>query len=151
MRIAKKTTWVVLADGAKARVLRANGPAKGFSELHALSAEAGRQATRDQGSDRPGRERSIGAASRHALDHKVDWKEQAKTVFLQAVSDYINAAAQSGEFDELVVAAPSKALAVLRGGLSKAARAKLIHEAAKDLTNISIHDLPRHFDDIVRC
>lgn len=151
MRIARKTTWVVVADGAKARVLLSNGPEKGFSELKSLSAESGRQATRDQGSDRPGRERSIGSATRHALDHRVDWKEQAKTAFLNAVSDYINTAAHSGKFDELVVAAPSKALAVLRDGFSKAAQAKLIHETAKDLTNISIHDLPRHFDGIVRC
>ena len=143
-----KTTWVLVADGAKARLLERVGPnaplipawAKCFSESDA------RTPTRDLGADRPGRVHESANAARHAMEPRVDWHRYAKAQFARSVAGALEEAALKKKFDELILVAPPQALGDLRSALGQHAKALVAGEVAKDLTNLPEHELPAHLE-----
>jgi len=143
-----KTTWVLVADGAKARLLERVGPnaalipasAKCFSESEA------RLPTRDIGADRPGRVQESANAARHSMEPRVDWHRYAKERFARSVAGALEQAALKKKFDELILVAPPQALGDLRSALGQHARALVAGEIAKDLTNLPDHELGPHLE-----
>lgn len=141
-----KTTWVLVADGAKARLLErvgANAPlipasAKCFSESEA------RLPTREIGADRPGRVHESADTTRHAMEPRVDWHRYAKEQFARSVAGALENAALKKKFDELILVAPPQALGDLRSALGQHSSALVVGEVAKDLTNLPDHEIPVH-------
>ena len=139
-------TWFVVADGAKARILArhgGSGPREPASNKCFAEAEA-RLPTRDVGAERPGRVHESADVTRHAMEPRVDWHRFAKEQFARNVADALEAAAGRKLYDALVLVAPPRTLGDLRHALGKHAGALVTGEIAKDLTNISDHDLPAH-------
>lgn len=140
------TTWFVVADGAKARILAQhgrNGPLEPASNLCFQEGEA-RLPTREIGTERPGRVHESADVARHAMEPRVDWHRFAKQKFARGVADALESAAVKKLYDALVVVAPPQALGDLRQALGKHASALVAREIPKDLTNLSDHDLPAH-------
>ena len=138
-------TWIVIADGSEARFFANHGPGKG---LEALSPESVSVELRRSGeimADRPGRTFDSAGQGRHAMAPPSDAKEEQKRRFLKAVAEGLNAAALSGQFDELILAAPPKALGELRQDLDSHALERIRGELAKDLVNTPEQELPKHF------
>lgn len=143
-----KTAWVLVADGAKARLLERVGPngplvpasAKCFSESEA------RIPTRDIGADRPGRVHESADTTRHSMEPRVDWHRYAKGQFAGSVAGALDKAALKKKFDELVLVAPPQALGDLRSALGPHAKAMITGEIAKDLTNLPDHELGAHLE-----
>jgi len=143
-----KTAWVLVADGAKARLLERVGPngplvpasAKCFSESEA------RIPTRDIGADRPGRVHESADITRHSMEPRVDWHRYAKEQFARSVADALDKAALKKKFDELILVAPPQVLGDLRSALGPHARAMVAGEIAKDLTNLPDHELGAHLE-----
>jgi len=112
------TTWILVADGAKARLLErigANAPltpasAKCFSDPEA------RAPTRDIGADRPGRVQESANAARHAMEPRVDWHRYAKEQFAKSVAGALEEAALQKKYEALILVAPPQALGDLRRG-----------------------------------
>ena len=140
------TTWVLVADGAKARLLERIGvdapltPAsdKCFSEPEA------RTPTRDIGADRPGRVHESADTARHAMAPRVDWHRYAKEQFAKSVAGALEQAALAKKYEALILVAPPQALGDLRSALGQHAKALVAGEIAKDLTNLPDHELPAH-------
>ncbi len=140
------TTWVLVADGAKARLLERIGvdapltPAsdKCFSEPEA------RAPTRDIGADRPGRVHESADTARHAMAPRVDWHRYAKEQFAKSVAGALEQAALAKKYEALILVAPPQALGDLRSALGQHAKALVAGEIAKDLTNLPDHELPAH-------
>ena len=140
------TTWILVADGAKARVLerqRPDGPLSMASNLCFAEAEA-RVPTRDVGADRPGRVHESADTTRHAMAPRVDWHRFAKTRFAHDVAAALETAAKKKLYDDLILVAPPQALGDLRQALGRHAGALVSEEVAKDLTNLPDHELPAH-------
>lgn len=142
-------TWIVIADGAKARFLVNNGPGKGLKPANIADMSADLAPTRDIGTERPGRVHDRFGPGRHAMAPRVDWHQQDKALFAAEVSKILNRSAQKGAFDRLVLVAPAKTLGELRHGLDTHAAALVSGELAKDLTNVAEHDLPSRLSDYV--
>jgi protein required for attachment to host cells len=66
------------------------------------------------------------------------------------LAHHLNEAAAAGEFDQLILAAPPRALGDLRKALGAPATQALKAEIGKDLTGIPLSDLPDHLEDYVR-
>lgn len=147
MRFRPKKTWLVVADGARAEIYLNKGRGKGLQPVASDESAEGRLPTREQGTGKPGRGFAPGAG-RHAFSDPTDWHEQAKQSFARGVAERINRGAARKAFDELVIAAPSKTLGELRNGLSDEARRRLRADIAKDLTNLSVHELPKHLASV---
>jgi len=137
--------WVVVADGAKALILENTGPLNAPRlkevETHAHKSSA----THELGSDAPGRTHSSFGQGSSAVS-QTDWHDQAERNFLESLAKRLDAAIAAGEAKSIVIAAPPRALHVLRAAYGKALRAAVRGEVNKDLVNLPIAEIQKHFD-----
>ena len=114
MRFKKLTTWVVLADGARARILENTGPGTGLVELEEWESAEARKPTRELGTERPGRGHESATEGRHAIAPHGDWHEMEKVNFANDLARYLKRHGDAGKFDQLVLAAPPRTLGELQ-------------------------------------
>lgn len=139
-------TWVLIADGAQARILEYTGPSKGLTQIEGMKFEDARLRSGEIMADRPGRSFSSAGYGRSGMEQRTDPRDHRETEFLRSVAETINQKALENAFRKLVIAAPPTALGDLRKFLSDGARAKVSAEIAKDLTTVPILDLGKHFE-----
>lgn len=142
------TTWVLVADGGRARVLQARGPDRGLDLI--LEREASLHRTAELGTDRPGRSYESATSARHA-HVTTDFHRAEERDFLRGMAATLEAERRGKRFDRLVVVAPPVALGELRKLLSGPVRSMLVGEIDKDLTKVALVDLPGHLRDDVPC
>jgi len=135
--------WVVVCDGAKALVLENAG-----DEMfpHLKTKEVYQQetpATREQGTDAPGRAFASVGTARSAME-ETDWHEQGERRFLEKLVARLDAAVQAGEVKSLIIAAPPRALGALRQVYSQGLRKALTAEIDKDLVRMPVHEIEKH-------
>lgn len=145
-----RKTWVLVADGARARVLQNTGPGTGVTAALDFDFAASHAPSRDFGSDKPGRGQGAGGTAGHAKPSKVDWHTFEKHLFAKELAAALTDALNKKAFDDLVLVAPPKALGELRMALSDAVKSRVVGELGKDLTHVEIHDLGAHLGDVVR-
>jgi protein required for attachment to host cells len=142
VRIARDT-WVLVADGRKAIILRNKGneehPDLRVQQVHEAPPNP---ATHHQGADRPPRVVSIG---RRSTIEQTDWHEVAERRFAGEVAARLNAADRELPIKALVVVAPPKTLAELRAAFSAEIRQVIVAEINKDLTRHPIPEIERYF------
>jgi protein required for attachment to host cells len=142
-------SWIVIADGAQARILANSGPGKGLSPLPGGEKHQPSRPTREINADRPGRSHDRMGPGRHAMEPPSDPQRTEKRRFAEDLADHLNAAALKHKYDRLVLVAPAKTLGDLRQALSKEAAAKVEGELSKDLTSTSDQDLPGHLSAVI--
>lgn len=147
--MAATTTWVLIADGARAHFYASDGRSLSPALDHDLAVPT-RNPTRAVGSDRPGRSfESVGEA-RHAEEPQTDWKTQEKRNLARAVAEELRGAALRNEYGRLVVVAPPQMLGDLRAAFDDTVRQRVVAEIDKDLTHFEARDLPKHLGDALR-
>lgn len=130
--MSKGTTWYVVADGGKARILTLEG-----GEMRTL------QHFDNSGHGDTDEDASAGTSQLKAP--KSDPHDQAKAQFAKQIAKRLNEAVRTNKVGEIVLAAPAHVLHDIREGLDKAASGKLAKSLSKDLTNTPDHDLASHF------
>ena len=149
------TTWILIADGARAQIIANEGPGKGLKPIPGGAYQGANLPTREIVSDKPGRTYDRGgtggwtATGRHAMEPRTDWHGFEKERFARAMAKVLDKASGANAFDRLVLVAPPQTLGELRIALKKRTRARITAELAKDLTNVPIHDLGGHLDGVV--
>jgi protein required for attachment to host cells len=144
----QKEVWYVIADGAKARVVRRDQEAGAYHAIRWLHSDMARLKSSELVSDRLGRVMESSSTTRHAAARRHDPHREAKLAFARETAERINHACQAGELDGFVLVAPSRILGEIRKHLASSAHAKLISELAKDLTPVPDGDLGEHLDEI---
>ncbi len=145
----KRTTWVVVADGARAFIVANNGPGTGLVPV--LTRSHPTPKTSDLGSDKPGRSFSTARSGlRHAMAPRADWHQFEKHKFAQGIAELLDDGRNRQAFDRLVLVAPPETLGELRSSLDKHTQAMITGEVAKDLTKHPMEDLSSHLEDMVR-
>lgn len=151
MQIKKAVTWIVVADGARAHVVRQTGAGAALESVPGeefVNPSHGR--TSDLGGDKPGRVAdSSHLGTRHAIE-QVDWHRFEKKKFARSVAEHIERAAEAKSFDKLVLVAPPETLGELRAHLGKHGTAKVTSEIAKDLTHVPVDQIASHLGDAVK-
>jgi len=142
-------TWILIADGARARILMNEGPGKGLSAVYPFDFIASRAKTQAYGSDKPGRTFESADGSRHAMAPRVDWHKFGKKLFAKSMAKVLNAAETSHAFDRLILVAPPVTIGSLRGELNAATRKRVTGELGKDITQVPVHDLPAHLEEVM--
>lgn len=143
------TTWIVIADGARAQVFENKGPGKGLAHLDKLAAFQKPLRAGDITSDRPGRAFSSAGHGRSAMEPSTDPVAQREAEFIAAFAKTLGQQAQAGNFDRLIIAAAPQALGDFRAALSSEVSAKITAELPKDLTKIPFAELPAHFAGVI--
>ncbi len=136
-------SWVIVCDGAKALFLRNDGDA-GLVNLTVVDHQSQPdEATRDLGSDRPGRVHQSQGAGRSAMED-TDWHEQAEADFLKDVAGKIQKLVQSHEIKAMILIAPPKALGILRQELASLPDGVVRAEVDKDLVKMTVPEIEKH-------
>ena len=137
--VTKRTrTWIVVADGARARFFIASEDGGKLVPARAadMVAPLNRRPARDLKSDKPGRGYSSSRSGmRHALEPPHDYHKMEKHRFSASLAEALDEACESKAFDRLVLVAPHRSLGELRGLLSTRVKRQVSQEIPKDLTN----------------
>jgi protein required for attachment to host cells len=135
--------WVVVCDGAKALILENVGdevfPNFRTKEVY----EQDDPPTHQQGTDAPGRAFQSVGSMRSAME-QTDWHDQAEHRFLEKLIERLDKAVRTGETKSLIIAAPPRALGMLRPLYSHGLRQAVRAEIDKDLVKLPIHEIEKH-------
>jgi len=135
--------WVLICDGAKA-ILAENAGDTAAPNLEVREAFGHPDpATREQGTDRPGRKfASVG--DMRSTTEQTDFHEQAEEKFLREVASRLEHDVGERHIESLVVVAPPRAIGVLRRAFSPRVKNIVRHEVEKDYVHMPIRDVERH-------
>ncbi|MCW1840895.1 host attachment protein [Prosthecomicrobium hirschii] len=130
----RETTWVVVADGARARILEALGVGAGLRQIENGTMAGSRDLASEIGSDRPGRSYESVGGQHHAVEPHTPVRESLERAFIEAVIDRLVEAKKAGQFDRLVFVAAPHALGAFRALAPEALQQKVVGTLDKDLT-----------------
>ncbi|MFO8152269.1 host attachment protein [Thioalkalivibrio sp.] len=132
------TVWIVVADAARARILRCEGRAcHGLADVEALSHTESRANTQDLVSDRPGRSWATPSGdARHAMDETTDPAHHERERFARMVADRLKSAHHEGVFKHLVIVASPSFLGALRDLLDRSVAQTVRAEVAKNVVKV---------------
>lgn len=147
--VRKIVTWVIVADGGRARVFVNDGVGKGVHELEDRAFVGTRRQNADIEADKPGRTFDSAGQGRHAMEPRTDPKQHEEREFLREVVGWLGKHGQKNDFDRLVLIAAPRALGDLRDLLPKQLADKVVGEIAKDLTRSDAAGIEGHLGDIL--
>lgn len=146
-----RITWIALADGKRALVLKNDEPG-GEPSLSVVSAEQiDNPPTRHIGTGAAGRNNDgrAGGVRKSAYDN-TDFHQLAEDRFAADFAKRLNKAAQANAFDKLLIAAPAKTLGELRSHYGSDLKKRLVGELDRDLTGLYVADIERHVADALK-
>ena len=144
-----KVTWILLADGATAKVFEYRGPGEGLRAVDDLMFDQTPLKAGEIVTDRPGRSFSSVGHGRSAIEPSSDPVQVRERRFVEHVAQVLERRHQEKAFDRLIVAAAPTALGDLRPAFSKSLRDVITAEIPKDLTNLPTPQLEKHFADLL--
>lgn len=150
MKIKHKKTWIVVADGAHARIFLNEGPGTGLVPALDHDMIGNKLPSHEMGSDRPGVSFSSAGTGRRAMVPSTDPHDHAEHEFIRQVAKAVKEGLNTHSFEQLVLAAPPKALGQLRTELDPQAVKLIKSELHKDLTHLTPHQLGEHLQDVLK-
>jgi protein required for attachment to host cells len=142
-------TWVLIADGARARVYVNYGPGKGIERVDGAEFTADHRPDREILSDKPGRSFESVGETRHAYEPPHDPHRELKRSFAAMLAAMLEEKLGQKSFDRVVLVAPPAMLGDLRSALSAPLRAAVYAELDKDLTKTPAVELPQHLGAVM--
>ena len=142
-------TLVLIADGARARILENLGPGHGLTAVDGMVFHGDHSATHDLVSDREGRSFSSHGPGRSAYEPHTDPHRGLKTKFAHQLAETLARELEHKNYDRLIIVAAPGTLGDLRTALSAQVRAKVVGEIAQDLTKIPNGEVGGHLKDVL--
>lgn len=150
--MTRPVVWILLADAARARVVRSPQRSKDMHQAAletVLEVAAERRPLREIMADRPGRSFASTGARRSAMEYHSDPVRDETRGFAASIASALEARLRRGDFDRLVICAPPRMLNVLRETMSDALAASIKTQLAKDFTKLSELELHKRLQDLV--
>jgi protein required for attachment to host cells len=138
-------TWILLADGAQAKVFAHSGPGSGLTPIEELLFEEEPLRAQDIMADRPGRAFSSVGSGRSGYEYPTDPVKAREANFVKHVAEALERKYQQSAFSRLIIVAAPTALGDIRSALSKSVKQAVVAEEPKDLTNMPTAQLEKHF------
>jgi protein required for attachment to host cells len=143
------TTWILIADGARARIFANDGPGKGIEAVSGGEFSADHRPDHEIVSDRSGRTFESVGATRHAIEPRHDPHRELKRAFSEQLADMLDKQLAAKAYDRIVLVAPPVTLGDLRSALSDHVKAAVYAELDKDLTKTPMAELPQHLGAVL--
>jgi protein required for attachment to host cells len=138
-------TWVVVADGARARLFNRHKNRK-LEEFDVLLSPQHRLHEGDLVTDREGRV-SDSHGARHGMGNKNATKDHEMVVFAKRLAGRLEEARNAGELDRLVLVAAPRFLGQLRTQLSNSVADLVALTIDKELTTLPADKLAEHLPE----
>jgi protein required for attachment to host cells len=129
-------TWVLVADSTAARLFLAPTPDGPLEEFESYAHAEGRAHARDLVTGEPGRSFDGQGSGRHALEPRVNPKEQEKIGFARMLADRVGTARSRGEVNRVLLVAPPEFLGHLRSCLDTETRRLVAGEVALNVVRM---------------
>ncbi|MFN0194771.1 MAG: host attachment protein [Aestuariivirga sp.] len=142
-------TWVLIADGARARILESTGSGHGLEPVAGMTFNSDHSATHDLVTEREGRGHSSVGEGRYAVASHSDPHRELKVKFARQLADVLASALERKAYDRLVVAASPVTLGDLRMAMPAGVRAKVSGEIAHDLTKVPNDEVAGHLTSVL--
>lgn len=130
---------VLISDGRRARLLRNQGTPRNPQLIVEHSLEQVNPATRDQGTDKPGRRH--GGGSLNGAIEQTDFHQLQEKRFAAEIAEMLYKLGHAGRYEELVVVAPPKMLGDLRANFHPEVTGAVVAEVPRDLTTYSVPEI----------
>lgn len=142
-------TWILLVDGAQAKVFAHRGAGTGLTPVRDLLLEEEPLKAREIMADKPGRSHSSVGSGRSSMEYSSNPVDVRETRFVKTVAEALDRKHQESAFSRLIIAAAPTALGDLRGSLSDQVKETVVAEMPKNLTNLPTEQLERHFGEVL--
>lgn len=142
-------TWILIADGGRARILENDGPGHGLKPVEGMTFAHQLPPTHELVRDRQPRAFEFVGHARHAIDIGLDPHRKEKEKFATELAAVLTSEAAKKSFDRLVIVAPAKALGELRAALTAPVREKVQNEIVKDLTKTPNDEVANDIGDVI--
>lgn len=142
-------TWILIADGARARILENHGPNHSLIAVEGMEFSADHSATHDLVSDRQGRSFSSHGHGRSAIEARSDPHQELKVHFAHHLAEVLSREFELGKFHRLILVAAPATLGELRATISPHVRATVVGEIPHDLTKTPNHEIPAHLKNFI--
>lgn len=126
-----KQKWIVVAESSRARIFAVDSKNQPLIEIDDLVNLASRSMNHDLVSDRPGR--NARGSSQHALEPHTDPQKLEAQKFAQSISERLEAGRVGGDFNDLVIVAPSGFMGLLRQQIGHTTQKLISHTLTKNL------------------
>ena len=123
-------TWVMVANGERARVFQTQGIALDLQEIDDLV-------------NTEGHGTGLTAKEAEVLDQG-ERTEKLKAKFSKRVADYLEHGRLHQKFHRLIIAAESKFLGMVRADLSEETRRLIFEQVSDDLSELSVDEIRAH-------
>lgn len=148
--MTRHDTWVVVANGAHARVFQLRKSQKVVLEPAWEHQPVGSNlSSRAIASDRPGRTFDSAGEGRHAKEPPTDPARYEKERFAREVVQRLDDARKQHAFEALIVVAPPQCLGDLRAAMSTQLEACVTAELNKDLSKLKPAEIIEHLKDVI--
>jgi len=141
------STWIVVADSARARLFELGRSRDELRELDDLINADARLPDRELTSDDSGRAFDSFGAGRHAMEDKISLKDQAIINFAAYINEQLLTALNERKFNKLILIADPRFLGILRDKLDDHIQKIVSTEIPKDLTRHPISDIASHLPE----
>lgn len=138
-------TWIVLANARTARIVQNKGPGKGVipTKEPVLQAPDPVEFSDDSGVFQNSADHS------HLAGDRTDPKRLSETAFARMILERLTEASVQGDFDRLVLVAGPHMLGTLRAEMPEGLRDVVTSEVDRDLTNMTLDDLPKQLGEFM--
>nr|WP_298684356.1 host attachment protein [uncultured Dongia sp.] len=137
--------WVVVADGAQARILESEAAHAGVTVRLDLSSDARLTGGKLAAGPLPRGQRSASSA-RYGIEPRQSLKQHEKALFVRRVADLLTGG--RSRYDQLILVAPARVVAALREALPAAVDAKIVLTRNSDMTWMSVPDILKRLGPI---
>ena len=138
-------TWILIANSKSAKIVENKGPGKGLTQVVGKTFQA--PPTLEH-SDQEGRAFNTGSGARHKLEPH-HGEDPALRDYITSIICSLADSYQEKEFNQIILCAAPATLGAIRNHLPDHINNQIIAEVPKDLTQISINDLPVHFENVL--
>jgi protein required for attachment to host cells len=131
------STWILVANKARAVVLTVSSVRERPTIVEVIDHPEGRLLESEMKSDRPGQSFDSRGVARHSLQPKESPSKHETRAFARSLAFMLDAAADTGKFDQLVLVCAHELLGELRNALHVQVSARVVLEVAKDIAKWS--------------
>ncbi|MDR9440722.1 MAG: host attachment protein [Halomonas sp.] len=142
-----ETTWVLVADQARARLFTASDQRGPLEEVEDLANPEGRLHDQDLNADSPGRAFDTMGEGRHAMGKHHSPKEQEAIRFAHEIGERLAAGLHDGAYRHLIISATPRFLGLLRDTLPEDVAKRVVLELHKDLTTLGRDEIRAHLPE----
>jgi len=143
----RKLTWVLVADGGRARIFECLGIGKGLRQLPQFDEALTLPANHELQDDRPGRSFESAGPMRHSYEVG-DPHRALKTKFACHLVHELSTLHDAGAFNHLVLVAPPEMLGNLRSALGSGLSTVVVGELERDLTHLPMIKVAEHLEGV---